>query len=294
MSRHFLNDAVEQVRPLTDSRQQRLSLCVEPRIPQILGDQTRLTQVLANVINNASKYSPQASQVTISIRNLENSVSISVADQGIGISAELLPRVFDLFAQAQRTPDRAQGGLGLGLAIVKKIVALHGGSVAARSEGIGHGSIFEILIPTIRSEQYSTISSSHVERSPVVETLKITIVDDNLDAAEALGDVLSAQGHHVTIRFSGTSLLESVNTMEVQDAYILDIGLPGMDGYQLVNELLKLPVAANSTMIALTGYGQSHDVAMGKLAGFHHYFVKPLRFEELTSALSSVGATNFH
>ena len=284
----LLNDAIEQVRPLIDARQQKLSLYVEPRIPQVLGDQTRLIQVLVNVINNASKYSPQASQVAICVRNSQNYVAVSVEDEGIGISAELLPRVFDLFAQAERTPDRAQGGLGLGLAIVKKIVELHGGRVAAKSEGVGRGAVFEISIPALPSVPRPTPAVSQAARPTPIATLKIAIVDDNQDSAEALRDILNAQGHEVTLRFCGQMLLESLHTMEAQDAYILDIGLPGMDGYQLVNELLKIPVAAKATMIALTGYGQSHDVALGKLAGFHHYFVKPVRFDELSQVLSSV------
>ncbi len=288
----ILNDAIEQVRPLIDSRLQQLSVDIEPKISQILGDHTRLVQVLVNVMNNASKYSPQKGRVSISVRSSENLVTIAVSDTGVGISADLLPRVFDLFAQAERTSDRAQGGLGLGLAIVKKIVELHGGCVAAASDGVGHGSIFEIAIPALRSEPRLALVPPDIDRTTGAQARRITLVDDNKDAAEALGELLSSQGHAVTLKFSANSLLESLNTMEVQDAFILDIGLPGMDGYQLVNELLKKPVAAKTTMIALTGYGQSHDVALGKLAGVHHYFVKPARFDELLNVLSSIQMSN--
>lgn len=286
-----LNDAIEQVRPLIDSRKQVLLFSIEPEIPQVLGDQTRLIQVLVNVINNSSKYSPQASKVTISVSHSEKFVSISVADEGIGIAAELLPRVFDLFAQAERTSDRAQGGLGLGLAIVKKIVELHGGRVAAQSEGPGRGATFVIRIPALSPASNLTLAASQGESRSSVEALKIAVVDDNQDAAEALRELLTAQGHQVTVKLCGNSLLEAINTLEAQDAFILDIGLPGMDGYQLVGELLKAPVAAKATMIALTGYGQSHDVALGKQAGFHHYFVKPVRIEDLSNVLSTVRAT---
>jgi CheY-like chemotaxis protein/two-component sensor histidine kinase len=283
----ILNSAIEQVRSLIDSRNQQLRVEVEPNIPLLRGDQTRLTQVLANLINNASKYSPHEGKISIAVKRVNSQIAISVSDSGLGISAELLPRVFDLFAQAERTSDRAQGGLGLGLAIVKNIVELHGGSVSAFSDGIGTGAKFEILLPAFVGTTAS-LSSTSEEARPQPRKLKIVIVDDNRDAAESLASVLATEGHNVTVEFSGISLLQQVEHIERQDAFILDIGLPVMDGYQLVAELLKNPVSANSHMVALTGYGQSHDRAIGKVAGFHDYFVKPIKSIELAALLAAI------
>jgi PAS domain S-box-containing protein len=283
----ILNGAVEQVRSLVDSRNQKLLVQVEQNVPALTGDETRLIQVLANLINNASKYSSHGSKIAISVRSIESKIAIAVQDNGVGISAELLPRVFDLFAQGERTPDRAQGGLGLGLAIVKSIVELHGGTVTAESTGVGQGSTFEILLPAALASSPTRLSTNDAA-CKAQANLKITIVDDNVDSAESLAAVLAAHGHTVTVKYCGSSLLESVSDAERQDAFILDIGLPGLDGYQLVAELLKLPTASSAHMIALTGYGQSHDKAIGKLAGFHTYFVKPVKFDELALVLEAI------
>jgi PAS domain S-box-containing protein len=283
-----LNSAIEQVRSLIDSRSQQLTVHVEPCIPPVLGDHTRLVQVLANLINNASKYSPQEGKISIAVRTFDSKIAIAVSDSGVGISANLLPRVFDLFAQAERTSDRSQGGLGLGLAIAKSIVELHGGSVTAQSDGLGAGSTFEIFIPALPGAGPLSSDDADVDISVLDRQLKITIVDDNADAAESLAGLLTAQGHEVTVRYSGISLLQSLGEISNQDVFILDIGLPKMDGYQLVAELLKLPACSNSRMIALTGYGQTQDEAMGKAAGFHEYFVKPIKFDELFSILAAI------
>ncbi len=281
-----LNGAIEQVRPLIDSRLQRLSVEMEPNVPRVFGDPTRLIQVFANLINNASKYSPQEATIAISVRSAGNQISLSIRDNGIGISSKLLPHVFELFAQAERTSDRAQGGLGLGLALVKSIVELHGGRATAYSEGLGKGSKFEVVLPAhLGAASTSALNAGEAERS-LVGARAITIVDDNVDSAESLASVLRANGHAVTTWHSGKALLALLEQIEPQDIFILDIGLPEMDGYELVRALLKSPKGANSTMVALTGYGQALDKAIGKAAGFHHYFVKPIKFEELASVLA--------
>jgi hypothetical protein len=197
-----------------------------------------------------------------------------------------LPHVFDLFTQAERTPDRSQGGLGLGLAVVKSIMALHGGRVTAKSDGPGKGSTFTLVLPIVET------CNEAVDHPPVItednqtmRPLRIQIVDDNLDAAESLAAFLRAQGHLVTVREAARSALEEAKISHPQ-VFILDIGLPDMDGYELSRRLHGLPENKDAMFIALTGYGQAHDKVLAKAAGFHHYFVKPMDMVALQKVLT--------
>lgn len=281
----IIEGATEQVRPLISSRGQHLSVTVDENTPHVTGDLTRLIQVMANLLNNASKFTPHGGNIDLTVAKIDTSVSISVSDSGVGIHPELLPRVFDLFAQAERTSDRTQGGLGLGLALVKGIVELHRGRVSAESKGPGRGARFEVLLP-IGHGATAAPSAAKIAKPLLARKLRIAIVDDNRDSADSLSSVLAAQGHIVSVEYSGTALLKSLEFMPTQDVFILDIGLPEMDGYQLVSELLRLPHTLDSHMIALTGYGQAHDKALGKVAGFHDFFVKPLKFDDLALVLA--------
>ena len=284
----FLNGAIEQVRPLLDSRQQQLIVELEPGLPAIAGDRTRLVQVLANLINNSAKYTQHGGQIHIAVNRRADTVSICVTDNGIGISAQLLPYVFDLFAQGERTPDRSQGGLGLGLALVKSIVELHHGRVTAASRGLGQGATFEVVLPAylddgkvkpVEQEQACPVSA---------RSLRIALVDDNADAAHALASVLDAKGYSTSVDYDAGSLLDKLHDLPARDVFILDIGLPEIDGYALVRQLRTLAISQNARMIALTGYGQSHDRAIGKAAGFDDYFVKPIDIAKLEQILGQL------
>ena len=288
----FLNGAIEQVRPLLDSRRQQLVVEMEPGLPAISGDQTRLVQVLANLINNSAKYTPHGGKIQIAVKGEAEAVSIRVIDNGMGISSDLLPYVFDLFAQGERTPDRSQGGLGLGLALVKSIVELHGGRVLAASSGAGKGATFEVILPAYLGHSDFITSLPDDARTTLARPLRITLVDDNTDAVVALASLLEAKGHRTVVCHDAHALLDTLDKLPAQDAFILDIGLPEMDGYELTRRLRALSVSRTAKIIALTGYGQSHDRAIGKAAGFDEYFVKPLDIAALDHILASLVPTN--
>jgi PAS domain S-box-containing protein len=282
-----VNGAVEQVQPLIQARGHELSLRITPQRTVVLGDRTRLIQAVSNVLNNAAKYTPPHGHITLELDVLDRYTRISVADDGIGIEAELLPLVFDLFTQAERTPDRAQGGLGLGLALVKSIVELHGGFVQVASEGAGKGSKFAITLPLLATEDETTDQPPPLELVREGASLRVLIVDDNQDAGTMLGYMLEAAGYSVRVEKDAASALRATQEFGVE-AFILDIGLPDMDGYELARRLRADARTASTTIIALTGYGQSHDRASSIAAGFDYHFVKPADHQELLKILSSL------
>ncbi|QYF92706.1 PAS domain S-box protein [Massilia sp. PAMC28688] len=274
----IVSSALEQTRPLVDSRGHQLVLHMPPGPVSVRGDRIRLVQVIANLVSNAAKYTPQRGRIEVALHADEEQVRIEVSDNGSGIEADLLPQVFDLFTQGYRTPDRAQGGLGLGLALVKHIVALHGGSVTAHSEGTGRGATFTVTLPRHAGSAPGAVAGTGSPAS--AKALRIMIVDDNVDAAQTLGALLESEGHAVSIYYEGSSALQAARR-DVQDAFILDIGLPDMDGYELVRRIRALPGAAQARFIALTGYGQSHDRGLALAAGFDHHCVKPAQPDDM-------------
>ena len=270
----IVTDAVEQVRPLINSRQQDLEVQLPQDIVELTGDQKRLVQVLTNLLNNAAKYTPEGGQLLLSVVPSGPDVTISVHDNGIGIARELLPHVFDLFTQAERTPDRSQGGLGLGLALVRSLVALHGGAVSARSDGRGRGSIFSVHLPRIAGSDDAPAVQPVAKEARRDKRLRLMVVDDNTDAAEMLGAFMESAGHQVTIEYEPYQAMERAR-IEAPDVCLLDIGLPGMDGNQLARCLRLMPQMAHTTLIAVTGYGKEFDRDTSVAAGFDYYFVKP-------------------
>ena len=283
-----LNGAIEQARPLIEARHHELHihLCSKPVF--VRGDKTRLVQVIANLLNNAAKYTSQSGEIELCLEADDGWANVQVTDNGSGIAPTLLPHIFDLFTQAERTPDRAQGGLGLGLSLVKNITALHGGHVAARSEGLGKGSAFTVRFPLVTNEAEQRPTAPLVEGAgTTTDSLNLMIVDDNLDAAQSLGALLEAFGHHVTVMEDAGSALKAAKEASAA-VFILDIGLPGMDGYELVRQLRADPATAGAVMIALTGYGQAHDRILTKVAGFDHHFVKPIDTAQLAQVLEQV------
>jgi PAS domain S-box-containing protein len=288
-----INGAVEQARPLIESRRHMLTIRLPSGNAQVLGDRTRLTQVLTNLLNNAAKYTPQGGEIQLAMEMQDKEVKIVVADNGTGIDASLLPHIFDLFTQAERTPDRSQGGLGLGLALVKSIATLHGGSISAKSEGLGKGSRFTLSLPILESAETEGKADQPPEASDegrhALPSMRIQIVDDNPDAAESLAAVLRTQGHQVSVQENARTALEEAVMLQPQ-IFILDIGLPDMDGYELCRRLHKLPASEHACFVALTGYGQAHDKVLAKAAGFDHYFVKPMDMNALQKVLAAHSA----
>jgi CheY-like chemotaxis protein len=203
----------------------------------------------------------------------------------MGLDAQLLPHIFDLFTQGERTPDRSQGGLGLGLALVRSLVELHGGRVTAESAGRGLGSVFAVTLPLLKASPPPEAPLPHrAGASAASPSRRVMVVDDNKDAAETLGMLLESLGHEVRVAHDSAQALEAVRGA-AQDVFILDIGLPGMDGYTLARHLRAHPNGSAATYIALTGYGSTQDRQRGGAAGFDHYLVKPAEFGELMRLL---------
>jgi signal transduction histidine kinase/ActR/RegA family two-component response regulator len=276
--------AVEQVRPMLEARQHTLVTRIDAEHAHVFGDRTRLVQVIANLLNNAAKYTPPGGEITLKITVQDQQVAIVVEDNGSGIDGTLLPHVFDLFTQGSRSLDRSAGGLGIGLALVKAIVGMHDGSITAESEGSGRGSTFTVTLPCSPD-----IAMRHVHDKdvPLPGSLHVVIVDDNVDAANSLGVLLKAIGHQVNITSNAKAALLDAARIRPH-AFILDIGLPDIDGYELAKRLRKLEGCGDAVLIALTGYGQPQDQAMALEAGFNHHFVKPADTQRLAKVLSEI------
>lgn len=274
-----LTHAIEQVRPLMEARGHQLTTRMAAGDPWVLGDRTRLVQVFSNLLNNAAKYTPPNGALSVAMAVAGAQVEVRIADTGIGIDAQLMPQVFELFTQGERTPDRAQGGLGLGLALVKSLVELHGGRVAAESEGAGRGSTFIVTLPLLEAGAPDAPAESRAAR-PASENLRVMVVDDNRDAADTLGMLLESLGHQVRVFNDPAKAIEALESAPA-DVFVLDIGLPGMDGYALARHLRAHPHGKAATFIALTGYGSEADRRRGGEAGFDHYLVKPANLEQL-------------
>ena len=280
--------AVEQARPLVKSRGHVLNLRMHASDPVVRGDRTRLVQVVANLLNNAAKYTAPGGEITLAVELHGSEARIVVTDNGTGIEDKLLPHVFELFTQGARTPDRTQGGLGLGLALVRSIVALHGGTVTAESAGLGQGSRFTIALPALAAPAAEPAArAAPAPALPAVRPARLLVVDDNVDAAESLGVLLQAEGHAVQIATGPFQALRMA-LAEPPDLYVLDIGLPDMDGYELSRRLHAQAPDSQAVFVALTGYGQAHDLVLSKAAGFDHHFVKPLDMARFRAILATL------
>ena len=280
----MLASAIEQVRPLIEARGHRLTTRMASGDVYVLGDRARLIQVVSNLLTNAAKYTPVNGSLSISMA-VGTRVEVRVEDNGMGMEPQLLPHVFELFTQGARTPDRAQGGLGLGLALVKNLVELHGGSVVAESGGRGLGAAFIVTLPLLKVEEPAPPVSQGATPIPhAARALRVLLVDDNRDAAETLGMLLETLGHEVRLSHDPAQALAAARD-QAFDAFILDIGLPGMDGYTLAGRLRAQTQANGATFIALTGYGSADDRQRGGAAGFDHYLVKPADLQELARLL---------
>lgn len=282
-----LSDAVEAVSTLLEHAHQKLELTLPEPPLFVRGDRTRLAQVFANLLTNAAKYSDPGGTISISVASSGNLVEVVVKDTGVGIPKELVPRVFDLFEQGDRTLDRSAGGLGLGLAIVKSIVALHGGAVLASSAGPGRGSEFSVQLPLYRQ---GTVGPRTRESrpQPVAQSRKrILVVDDNVDGAELLARSLDAMGHLTRTAHDGLEALQQVRDF-APEVILLDIGLPIMDGYEVARRLRELDLKQQPALIALTGYGQQSDYERSRGEGFAHHLVKPIETAQLAALLLTI------
>ncbi|MGG7604333.1 ATP-binding protein [Massilia sp. BKSP1R2A-1] len=281
----IVNGAVEQVRPLLDARRHELTLDLTNQPMHVSGDRTRLVQVVSNILNNAAKYTPPGGRVDLRVRRDGDEAVIAVCDNGQGIDPQVLPYIFDLFTQAERTPDRSQGGLGIGLALVKSLVALHGGRVAANSPGLNQGSEFSVRLPVMQDGPAPELAEG--DTAPATGPVRVLVVDDNADAAQMLATLLEAHGHEVSVEYDGTTGYARA-LRERPEVMLLDIGLPDIDGHELARRLRAARETADATLVALTGYGQSEDRDRAYEAGFNRHLVKPADLSELLRILAQV------
>ena len=280
--------AVESASPLLEERHHRLTLDVARGL-RLRVDATRLTQVIVNVLSNAAKYTEASGDIALSARRDGGHIEIRVKDSGVGISADMLPRVFDLFAQERQTIDRSHGGLGLGLTIAKRLVEMHGGTIAARSDGVGTGSEFVIRLPLAAASAAARAGERPKAKGMrAAPRRRILVVDDNADAARLLADALELVGHETRVAFDGPAALTASADFH-PDAALLDLGLPLMDGYELAGHVIARNTGRRRPiLVAVTGYGQASDQAKARAAGFDAHVVKPVDIPRLISLVESL------
>ena len=274
--------AIETSRPILEGLRHELVVDLDAEEIIVGGDPVRLTQVFANLLNNAAKYTNHGGRITVTTRREGAEAVVSVQDNGIGIAPHLLSHVFDMFMQVDRSTRRAQGGLGIGLTLVRSLVAMHGGSVEAKSEGPGRGSEFIVRLPVLVAEMAATRRSRPAEPLPA---RRIMIVDDSRDGGESLSVLLRVLGAEVCLVHSGKDALDALDPFR-PDVILLDIGMPGMDGYEVARRIRANPDHRRVSLIALTGWGQDEDRQRSAAAGFDHHLVKPADIEQLRQLLT--------
>ncbi|HEX7794204.1 MAG TPA: PAS domain S-box protein [Vicinamibacterales bacterium] len=277
--------AVEAARPQFRKLNHELTVALPPQPVYVNADRARLTQVIANLLNNAAKYTDAGGRVWLTMEHQGSEAVIRVRDTGIGIAAGQLPRVFDMFAQADTSLERSRDGLGIGLTLVKTFVELHGGTVEARSAGLGRGSEFIIRLPVLVAGAEIAPPSPANEASPVASR-RVLVVDDSEDGAESMAMILQFAGHETVKAYDGVAAIEAAERFR-PDVVLLDIGLPRMNGYEVCRRLRQEPWGRDITIVALTGWGQEDDRTRSKEAGFDVHMVKPVDFDALLQLLAS-------
>jgi CheY-like chemotaxis protein/two-component sensor histidine kinase len=283
--------AIEMASPLIEHGRHRLDVHATRQGLAVDGDPLRLAQVISNLLTNAAKYTEPGGVITVRAERAGGDVAVRVRDTGIGISADMLPRIFDLFVQERQSVDRSQGGLGLGLTIVRSLVAMHRGSVSVHSDGPGQGSEFTIRLPVALADDASVreraASPESAPTTPMPSGVRVLVVDDNEDAVEMLAEVFRSKGYQVRSAHDGPAAIRVCSEFNPHIA-LLDIGLPVMDGYELAERLRQLPGNDRLFLCALTGYAQEADRERARAAGFDRHFVKPLDFDVLDRALGEM------
>ncbi|HLJ94629.1 MAG TPA: PAS domain S-box protein [Gemmataceae bacterium] len=282
--RGIVDRAVESARPLIDQRRHQLAVTLPPEPVWLYADSTRLEQVVVNLLTNAAKYTEEGGRISLALEREGDEAVLRVRDSGVGIAPDLLPRIFDLFMQAERSLDRSQGGLGVGLTVVQKLVEMHRGRVEVYS-ALGQGSEFVVRIPVVQ------LPDSQPQPEPVeaagrpAQSLRVLVVDDNVDQADSAALLLQVSGHEARVAYSGPAALEAAVEYR-PDLVLMDIGLPGMDGYEVARRLRQQPSLRGTMLVAVTGYGQDSDRQRSRQAGFDHHLVKPVNMQALEAILA--------
>ena len=284
-----VNNAVEICTPAIENKAHRLTLVLPGEPVDVSGDPVRLSQILANLLLNAAKFTPTGGEIVLTVDIIESQVCIRVTDNGIGIEPDAAQGIFELFIQNGHVKDQVQDGLGIGLSLVKNLAELHGGTVSVLSEGAGKGSTFEVMLPIVVQ---TSVAASAPEEPVVVAELeadlnanpakKVLIVDDNKDAADTLAELLTMTGHGVNVAYNGEQALKAAQQFD-PDIIFLDIGLPDMSGYEVASRLRASAATKACLLVALTGYGQEHDRQNALQSGFDDHFAKPVDFKKLAA-----------
>jgi PAS domain S-box-containing protein len=277
---------IETARPLIDQHHHELAVSLSSQPIWVHGDPTRLEQVVVNLLTNAAKYTPDGGAIAIAVQRDGEEAVLRVTDSGVGIAPELLPHIFDLFTQAERSLDRSQGGLGIGLCLVKRLVETHGGKVELEST-LGKGSEFVVHLPIMTAPAVAPNSPQRIAPGSGGSALRVLVVDDNKDSAQSLGMLLEATGHDVQLAYDGPTALQA--TLDYRpNVVLLDIGLPDLDGYEVARRIREQPPLKTIVLVAMTGYGSASDRRRSEEAGFNHHLVKPADFLRVKEILASV------
>jgi signal transduction histidine kinase/ActR/RegA family two-component response regulator len=277
-----LRRVCEVLRPLIEHKQHEIVVDIQGESIPLFGDVTRFEQIVTNVLSNAVKYTPEGGRISLQASTHEGQVVIRVKDSGIGISSEMLPRIFDLFAQAEQGLDRSQGGLGIGLTIARKLTEIQGGTLTAASAGVGHGSEFTIRLPLAEAVREEI---NNRDASASTRQLRILVVDDNRDTVEVQSRFLAMLGHEVKVAHDGPAAIAAAEELRPH-VVLLDLGLPGMTGYE-VAKALRGNGSAGQLLIAISGYGRPEDKQRCREVGFDHHFTKPVDQRALTALLDA-------
>ena len=283
--------ALETSRPLIDAAKHILTVTLPSQPLFVAGDKTRLSQVLANLLNNSAKYTPEGGQIGLTVGSQDGQAVVRIRDNGVGIPAEMLARVFEMFTQVNRSAHGSQGGLGIGLTLVRNLVEMHGGTVEAHSEGSGKGSEFVVRLPLVepRTPEPESAGTKEPACSGAAVKHRVLVVDDNIDAAESLGRMLQLMGNQVRTAHDGPSALAAAADF-IPEVVLLDIGLPGMDGHEVARRLRLLSGLQKAVLVAQTGWGQEEDRRRSREAGFNHHLVKPVSAAAVQAVLSELPA----
>lgn len=285
----IVTNGVETVRTLIGQRRHTLNVSLQPQPIWLYADAARLEQVVVNLLTNAAKYTDEGGHIWLGVRQVGDEAEIRVRDTGVGIAPELLPHIFELFTQAERSLDRSQGGLGIGLALVQRLVEMHRGRVEAFS-ALGQGSEFVVRLPVVASAAPRLPATDPGAAGPTGPSLRVLVVDDNVDALQSLEMLLGMCRHQVRTATDGPAALAAALDFR-PNVVLLDIGLPRMDGYEVAKKMRQEPALANAVLVAMTGYGQESDRQRSLQAGFDHHLVKPADFGKVQQILTTVKPT---
>lgn len=283
----FLQIAVETSRPLIEQRSHHLTLKLAQEPIMVLADDTRMAQVFANLLNNAAKYTESGGQIHLIVRPHPDTVEVTISDNGMGIAPFMLPRVFDMFSQVDRSLEKSHSGLGIGLNIVKRLVEMHGGTIFVTSPGQGQGSTFTVRLPRFHGDRTTHIPSLPNHQPSNLVRRRVLVVDDNPDGVSSLAGMLQMMGHEIIVAHDGLEAIDQTSRWN-PELILMDIGMPRLNGFEACRRMRKLPGGSEILIAAMTGWGQEEDRRQSREAGFDYHLVKPVELQAISELLLSL------